>query len=140
VFADDQCCAAPFSAEPEALKESQSYEQHWGPHADLIVGREAAHQEGRKTYDCQAYLEKRLPPIFVAEVAKDKATDRACQKPNAVQSERRDDAISSVACLPEELSPKYQRRGASIQKKLVPLGHRTHHRGSHDSAQALVGG
>src|SRR5690606_32947867 len=60
VFGDEQHRAAPFAAQREALYETKQHQQQRRPIADRREGRQAAHQEGRRTDQDEAELEQRL--------------------------------------------------------------------------------
>ena len=113
---DQQDRAAPFAAETHGLEQPQHDEEDWRPDADLLIGRQQAHQERAKTHQHHRKHEHRFAPDAVAEMTEDDAAQRArniAQRVDAQCRKRADRWIRGR----EEKRPKDQRSGAGVDKK-----------------------
>ena len=66
VLGGDQCRAGPFAAQADALDETQQAEDGDCTNADLIVGGQAANQEGADTHGHQADDQRGLAAHAIA--------------------------------------------------------------------------
>ena len=136
VLGHEEDCAAPFAADGEALDEAQEDQEGRGPVADLLEGRQAAHQEGGNTDEDDAQLEQLLAAEFVAEVAEDDATDRAGDEANGVGHEGGNDAVQLRAGVREEQLAEDEGGGGGVEEELIPFDDRAGHGGRHYLLQA----
>ncbi len=112
--------AAPFSSHAEALDKSQHNQQDGRGQADLVIGREQAHEEGRHAHQQQRGDQHRLATHAVAEVAEHDPPDRAGKEPDGIRAERGHRSADGIERGKEE-PIKNEGRGRSVKKEVVPF-------------------
>ena len=80
--------SAPFAAEPDALHQPQNDEQHRRGHANLLIGRQAADQEGADAHQDHGGGQHLLAAEAIAEMAEQRTAERAGEKADAVGGDR----------------------------------------------------
>jgi hypothetical protein len=123
--------AAPFAAEPDALHEAQHDQQDRRPDADLLIGRQAADQEGAAAHDQERRGQHRLAPKPVAEMADDRAADRARDEADRIAAERRNRADHGIEGREEQFVEHQRGRGA-VDQEVVPFDRSAEHARPHD--------
>ena len=78
-----QCGAGPFSAQSQALAETQQREKRRREQTDRVIGRQQSHGEGGETHEQQRKYQRGFAAHPVAKVAKQDRSDGSGDKGDA---------------------------------------------------------
>ena len=132
VLGGDQCRAGPFAAQADALDETQQAEDGDCTNADLIVGGQAANQEGADTHGHQADDQRGLAAHAIAEVAEDQRAQRAGDEGDGEGQQAHQQCDGGVVLRGEEDVREVVCRGGAVGVEVIEFdGGTDHRRGDH---------
>ena len=120
ILGRQQCRAAPFAAQPQALAEAQHTQQDRRPGPDAVVTRQHADQRGAHAHQQQGGDQGRFAPDAVAEVAEQRRAQWAGEEGDAEGEERRQH-LRGAGGLREEHRADHQRGGGGVDVEVVEL-------------------
>ena len=120
VLRRQQRCAAPFTAQPQALAEAQHAQQDRRPGPDAVVTRQHADQRGAYAHQQQGGHQGRFAPDAVAEVAEQRRAQRSGKERDTEGEERRQH-LRGAGGLRKEHRADHQRCRSGIDVEVVEL-------------------
>ena len=120
VLGGQQCRAAPFATQAQALAEAQQAQQDRGPGADAVVAWQHADQGGADAHQQQRGHQGRLAPDPVAEVAEQRRAQGAGQERDAEGQECREH-LGRAGALGKEHRADHQGGGGGVDIEIVEL-------------------
>ncbi len=137
VLGREQRRSAPFAAKADPLTEAQQAEQPRRERAGRGVARQDADQRCRQAHGQHRRHQRRLAADAVAEMAKQHGADRAGEKSDA-KGQEGVERLRLRRRLRKERLADHQRRGGSVDVKIIEFDRRADQARQHDAPDAQL--